>query len=182
MLRLPDWSSVKHDPDARMEYHKLGHEIAVEQMENLTREILADPSKATSNAIQVVRLIADSMTKSFNQMYYDAMQGFPKYRPAEWLKNADMYDMHGGKVSVIPGSEFGTVNGIELSKAELMCIVEAIYYADDQISSSNGDIQAYRSNATSEERVEQAKYFDSVCHMLIRAMEDTDNVIIKTVG
>ena len=88
MTKLPDWSSVKHDPDARIEYHKQGFDMSLEQLENLTREMQKDASKCTTNAVALIRLIADSMVKSFNQLYYDVYQGFPGY-DLMWIKRGE---------------------------------------------------------------------------------------------
>lgn len=92
---LPAWSCVKNSPDMRLEYHKLGFDIALESMEEYTRELLKEPNNLNSLSIQIIRLIADSMVKSFNQLYYDVAQGFPGYSAAEWSAIKNNPDMRG---------------------------------------------------------------------------------------
>lgn len=159
---LPSWSCVKNSPDMRLEYHRLGFDIALESMEEYTHELLKEPDNLSSLSIQIIRLIADSMVKSFNQLYYDVAQGFPGYSAAEWQST--------------------NTKQVEISCCELSLILDALLYANNQISSSNGDVAVYGQINDPAEQLTMRAVMQSVTNKLEIAIQKTDSIVIKTIG
>lgn len=88
---LPYWQDVKGDADKRLQYHKAHFDKALECLEDLTRCMLEEykDDRVKSLEVHMVRQMADSMVKCFEQLYCDANQGFPGHKHAIWFKDED---------------------------------------------------------------------------------------------
>ena len=158
---LPAWSDVKNSPDMRLEYHKLSFDIALESMEEYTRELLKEPNNLSSLSIQIIRLIADSMVKSFNQLYYDVAQGFPGYSAAEWQST--------------------DTKQVEISCYELSLILDALLLVTHIISSSNGDVVVYGQINDPAEQFTMHAFMQAVTNKIEAAIQKTDSIVIKVI-
>ena len=88
---MPYWPDVKDDAEKRLQYHKAHFDKALECLEDLTRVMLEEnkENRARSIEITVIRQMADSMVKCFEQLYCDVNQGFPNHKHAVWFKDED---------------------------------------------------------------------------------------------
>jgi len=74
-------------PEDRLHYHKAHFNYGLDALEAYTKDMLKEA--ATRQDAEMIRLVADSMVKCFNQLYCDVNQGFPGYGPAEWPCKSD---------------------------------------------------------------------------------------------
>lgn len=115
---LPKWSDVKDHPEDRMLYHKANYDELVESLDTLSKLMLKDAeTEQQKTVIRLVRLVADSMVKCFEQMYYDVQSGCPGWKCAQWVRSDTVHT--------------------ELGITELVAICEALSYVRMQITNSH---------------------------------------------